>query len=407
MNIIFKSPYANEEQKIDIVEKDPEKSLSSQSWNVLSEKSSLNQPYGVGTWKRNIMDVDKSSLNQPYGVGTWKRSTVDVNELSLNQPYGVGTWKRSIVDDRKSSLNQLYGVGTWKRSAGDDDESSLNQPYGVGTWKRSTVDVDQSSLNQPYGVGMWKRSEEDVDQSSLNQPYGVGTWKRSTVDDKESSLNQPYGVGTWKRSVVDDKESILNQPYGVGTWKKNTVDVDKSSLNQPYGVGTWKRKTMVNNEPKSLRLKKICNVKERFVGEDGKFCAESVKSLLDFVISKLGKEIEALTSSFVPHQTQYTILEGVQRVSSEGVMCHKLNFKKPVFYCHQVNATITYIVPMKAADGTRTNIVALCHRDTRGMDPHKLFHQLKVLPGTVPVCHFLGSGAISWVPRNNELKASR
>ncbi|XP_028789884.1 unknown seed protein USP-like [Neltuma alba] len=138
MNIIFKSPYANEEQKIDIVEKDPEKSLSSQSWNALSEKSSLNQPYGVGTWKRHVRDADKSSLNQPYGVGTWKRSMVDVDESSLNQPYGVGTWKRS---------------------AADVDQSSLNQPYGVYTWKRNPVDVDKSSLNQPYGVIRGKETQ--------------------------------------------------------------------------------------------------------------------------------------------------------------------------------------------------------------------------------------------------------
>ncbi|XP_028797722.1 embryonic abundant protein VF30.1-like [Neltuma alba] len=231
-------------------------------------------------------------------------------------------------------------------------------------------------------------------------------------DSQKSSVSpQPWGVGSWKRNTMNEdsqKSSVFPQPWGVGSWKRNIMNEDskKSSISpQPWGVGSWKRKTMVS-EHENLSLEAICNAKEKFVGEDDKFCAKSVESLLDFVISKLGKDIEALTSSSVPHQTQYKILEGAQRVSSEGVMCHKLNFEKPVFYCHQVNATITYIVPMEAADGTTTSIVALCHRDTRGLDPHKLFHQLKVKPGTVPVCHFLGSGAIAWVPRNNELKAA-
>ncbi|XP_028789886.1 embryonic abundant protein VF30.1-like [Neltuma alba] len=130
-------------------------------------------------------------------------------------------------------------------------------------------------------------------------------------------------------------------------------------------------------KPQNLSLEAACN-EERFLGEHDKFCAESVESLLDFVISKLGKDIEALTSSFVPHQTHYSILAGVQKVS----------------------------IPMKTTDGTRTSIVAICHRDTRAVEPHKLFRQLKVKPGTVPVCHFLGSGTISWVPRNNKLNAA-
>ncbi|XP_054814594.1 unknown seed protein USP-like [Prosopis cineraria] len=213
----------------------------------------------------------------------------------------------------------------------------------------------------------------------------------------------------WERSTMnaDLEKPALTQPFGIFGRERNNMnaDLEKPASTQPSGVFGWKRINMDSNL-ENLSLESICNTKERFVGEDDKLCAESIESLLDFVISKLGKDIVALTSSFIPHQTQYTILEGVQKVSNKGVMCHKLNFENPVFYCHQVNATITYIVPMEAADGTRTSIVALCHRDTRGLDPYKLFHQLKVMPGTVPVCHFLGSGAISWVPKNIELKAA-
>ncbi|MCI29569.1 embryonic abundant-like protein, partial [Trifolium medium] len=78
-------------------------------------------------------------------------------------------------------------------------------------------------------------------------------------------------------------------------------------------------------------------------------------------------------------------------------MCHRLNINKVVFYCHEVNATTTYIVPLVAFDGTKAKALTICHHDTRGMDPKVLQEVLKVKPGTIPTCHFIGNKAVAWV----------
>ncbi|KAK7405741.1 hypothetical protein VNO78_07369 [Psophocarpus tetragonolobus] len=79
------------------------------------------------------------------------------------------------------------------------------------------------------------------------------------------------------------------------------------------------------------------------IGED-KFCATSLESMMDFAISRLGKNIKAISN------------------------------------------------------GTKAKALTICHHDTRGMDPIMLYEILKGKRGTVPVCHFVGNKAIAWVP---------
>ncbi|CAJ1978356.1 unnamed protein product [Sphenostylis stenocarpa] len=130
---------------------------------------------------------------------------------------------------------------------------------------------------------------------------------------------------------------------------------------------------------------------------EGKFCAASLESMMGFATSKLGKNIKVVSSSFAQDHEQYTV-EEVRKVGEGAVMCHRLNFEKVVFYCHQINATTTYMVPLVASDGTKAKALTICHHDTRGMDPVVLYEVLKVKTGTVPVCHFVGNKAIAWVP---------
>ncbi|KAK7405745.1 hypothetical protein VNO78_07354 [Psophocarpus tetragonolobus] len=100
------------------------------------------------------------------------------------------------------------------------------------------------------------------------------------------------------------------------------------------------------------------------IGED-KFCTTSLESMMDFSISRLGKNIKAISI---------------------------------MFYCHKINATTIYMVPLMASDGTKAKALAICHHDTRGMDPIMLYEILKVKHGTIPVCHFVGNKSIAWIP---------
>ncbi|XP_027356804.1 embryonic abundant protein VF30.1-like [Abrus precatorius] len=158
---------------------------------------------------------------------------------------------------------------------------------------------------------------------------------------------------------------------------------------QPFGAWLRARATERYN------LHEVCG-KHAAKGED-KHCASSLESMVDFAISKLGKNIKVISSSFAQNQDQY-IVEEVNKIGEKAVMCHRLNFEKVVYYCHQVNATTTYMVPLVASDGTKVKALTICHHDTSGMDPEVLHEVLKVKPGTVPVCHFVGNKAIAWVP---------
>ncbi|XP_038695902.1 BURP domain protein RD22-like [Tripterygium wilfordii] len=137
-------------------------------------------------------------------------------------------------------------------------------------------------------------------------------------------------------------------------------------------------------------------------GED-KYCATSLESMVDFSTSKLGKNVQAISTE-VEGKTQfqkYEITAGVRRMKGEkSVVCHKQNYAYAVFYCHSTQTTNAYIVPLEGADGTKAKVVAVCHRDTSAWNPkHLAFQVLKVMPGTVPICHFLPQDHIVWVPK--------
>ena len=177
--------------------------------------------------------------------------------------------------------------------------------------------------------------------------------------------------------------------------KTMKVQFSKPPFQQPWGVGTW-LKEIKDTTKEGYSFEELCIKKEAIEGEE-KFCAKSLGTVIGFAISKLGKNIQVLSSSFVNKQEQYTV-EGVQNLGDKAVMCHRLNFRTAVFYCHEVRETTAFMVPLVAGDGTKTQALAVCHSDTSGMNHHMLHELMGVDPGTNPVCHFLGSKAILWVP---------
>ncbi|KAJ7965999.1 BURP domain protein RD22 [Quillaja saponaria] len=137
-------------------------------------------------------------------------------------------------------------------------------------------------------------------------------------------------------------------------------------------------------------------------GEE-KYCATSLESMVDYSTSKLGKNVEAISTE-VGKETQlqkYTIAPGVKKMEgNKAVVCHKQNYAYAVFYCHKTETTRAYEVPLVGADGTKAEAVAICHTDTSEWNPkHLAFQALKVKPGTVPVCHFLPEDHVVWVSK--------
>ncbi|XP_077247285.1 BURP domain-containing protein 6-like isoform X2 [Tasmannia lanceolata] len=134
-------------------------------------------------------------------------------------------------------------------------------------------------------------------------------------------------------------------------------------------------------------------------GED-KYCATSLESMVDFATSKLGTNVQVLTTT-VDKETatqEYTVGSGVKKkVGPKSLACHGQSYVYAVFYCHKTSDTTTYTVPLVGKDGTSVEAVVMCHKDTSAWNPkHLAFQVLKVKPGSVPICHFFPQDHILW-----------
>ncbi|KAJ9182698.1 hypothetical protein P3X46_006661 [Hevea brasiliensis] len=134
---------------------------------------------------------------------------------------------------------------------------------------------------------------------------------------------------------------------------------------------------------------------------ENKYCATTLESLVDFVITKFGKKVQALANEAEKEnrEQEYTILKGIKMIGDNQIVCHKQRYAYAVFYCHTINATKAYTIPLEGVDGSKAKAIAVCHADTSAWNPkHIAFQILKVKPGGPPVCHFLNCDTIVWVP---------
>ncbi|KAK2399191.1 BURP domain protein RD22 [Trifolium repens] len=148
----------------------------------------------------------------------------------------------------------------------------------------------------------------------------------------------------------------------------------------------------------------ISECKEKGIKGEEKLCVTSLESMVDFTTSKLGNNVEAISTEVKKESEmqEYVIAKGVKRFGekNKAVVCHKENYPYAVFYCHKTDTTKVYSVPLEGVDGNRVKAVAVCHTDTSQWNPkHLAFQVLKVQPGTVPVCHFLPQDHVVWVSK--------
>ncbi|CAK8570147.1 unnamed protein product [Lathyrus sativus] len=149
----------------------------------------------------------------------------------------------------------------------------------------------------------------------------------------------------------------------------------------------------------------INECEENGIQGEEKLCVKSLESMVDFTTSKLGNNVEAVSTEVKKDSSEleeYVIAKGVKRLGekNKAVVCHKENYPYAVFYCHKTDTTKVYSVPLEGVDGNRVKAVAACHTDTSQWNPkHLAFQVLNVQPGTVPVCHFLPQDHVVWVSK--------
>ncbi|KAM7459398.1 hypothetical protein LguiA_036392 [Lonicera macranthoides] len=152
----------------------------------------------------------------------------------------------------------------------------------------------------------------------------------------------------------------------------------------------------VSVKPDSLEAEKIkltvSQCDQAAIGEE-KICATSLESLIDYSTSKLGKKVEAISTEVEKEtiKSQGYSITGVKKmgVNDETVVCHRLSYPYPVFYCHYTQKVEAYTVSMVGDDGTNVKAVTVCHIDAS---------TLKAKPESVPVCHLLPEDNLVWVP---------
>ena len=157
------------------------------------------------------------------------------------------------------------------------------------------------------------------------------------------------------------------------------------------------------SEEAQIMKNTISECEEGGIKGEEKYCATSLESMVDFSTSKLGNNVEVVSTE-VDKETglqKYTVAPGVKKLSGDkAVVCHKQNYPYAVFYCHKTETTRAYSVPLEGTNGVRVKAVAVCHTDTSEWNPkHLAFQVLKVKPGTIPVCHFLPEDHVVWVPK--------
>ncbi|ONI12505.1 hypothetical protein PRUPE_4G169000 [Prunus persica] len=142
-------------------------------------------------------------------------------------------------------------------------------------------------------------------------------------------------------------------------------------------------------------------------GEE-KYCATSLESMVDFSTSKLRtRNVQAISTEVLEKGAtmsmhKYTTMPGLKKLAGDKVVvCHKQNYPYAVFYCHAIKPIAAYVLSLKGDDGVKVKAVAICHLDTSEWNPmHLAFQILKVKPGKIPICHFLPTDHIVWVPNH-------
>ncbi|KAK7293724.1 hypothetical protein RJT34_16597 [Clitoria ternatea] len=159
-----------------------------------------------------------------------------------------------------------------------------------------------------------------------------------------------------------------------------------------------------DSEKAQIMKNTINECEEPSIRGEEKRCVTSLESMVDFSTSKLGNNVEAVSTEVNKENDvlqQYTIAPGVKKLGeNKAVVCHKQSYPYAVFYCHKSETTKAYSVPLEGVNGSRVKAVAVCHTDTSQWNPkHLAFQLLKVQPGTVPVCHFLPQDHLLFVPK--------
>ncbi|WJX09987.1 hypothetical protein P8452_00762 [Trifolium repens] len=268
-----------------------------------------------------------------------------------------------------------------------------------GTW----VDVGKGGVDVGVRKGYYEGDGTDVNVGVGRSPFDYNYAASETqLHDKQNvalfflekdlhhgtKLNLQFTKTTSNAATFLPRQVANSMPFS-----SNKVEYILNKLNIKKGS---KGAQIVKNT--------INECEEQGIEGEEKSCVTSLESMVDFTTSKLGKNVEAVSTEVNKESEvqQYIIAQGVKKLGekNKAVVCHKENYPYAVFYCHKTDTTKAYSVPLEGADGSRVKAIAVCHTDTSKWNPkHLAFQVLKVKPGTIPVCHLLPEDHVVWISK--------
>jgi hypothetical protein len=335
------------------------------------------------------------------GVSTGSGTHVGVGKGGVS----VGTGKGTHVGVGKGGVSVGTGTGTHVGVG--------KGGVGVGTGRGTHVGVGKGGV----GVGTGKGTHVGVGKGGVSvstghkgKPVYVGVHPGAspflyTYAATETQLHDDPNVALFFLEKDMHQGTTMNLHFTENSQK---VSFLPRQVAEKVPFSSYKLPEIFNQfsvKPGSVEAetmtKTINECESPGIKEESRYCATSLESMVDFSTSKLGKNIQAVSTEVEkPTGVQkYTIADRVQKLSSsKSVVCHRQEYAYAVFYCHSTQTTRAYVVPLEAADGTKVKAAAVCHTDTSAWNPkHLAFQVLKVKPGTVPICHFLPEDHVVWV----------
>ncbi|GKU87132.1 hypothetical protein SLEP1_g1581 [Rubroshorea leprosula] len=323
------------------------------------------------------VNVGKGGVNVNAGKGKPGGTSVNVGKGGVNVNTGKGKPRGTSVNVGKGGANVNNGEG---------------KPGGGGT----RVNVGSKGGVSVSSGGKGKPVHVTVGKSPFIYKYAA---TETQVHD-----NPNVALFFLEKDMHPGRVMNLHFPENTETATFLPRQVAKQI---PFSSEEYKEVLkQFSVKPRSVEAEIMKNTIEEceqpgIQGEE-RHCATSLESMIDFSISKLGKNVNAISTE-VENQTQqeYTIEAGAKKMAGEkSVVCHKQNYAYAIFYCHETITTRAYLVPLEGADGTKAKAVAVCHTDTSAWNAkHLAFQVLKVKPGTFPICHFLPQDHIVWAPK--------
>ncbi|KAK7293460.1 hypothetical protein RJT34_16326 [Clitoria ternatea] len=300
--------------------------------------------------------VGKGGVNVDAGKTKPGGTTVNVGKGGVNVNAGKGNPKGTSVNVGKGGVN----VHTGKKGKG------VNVRVGKAPFQYRYA-ASETQLHDDPNVALFLMEKELHYGKKLNLKFS------KTSNDDATFL---------PRKVADSIPFSSNKVNDILSKFSVKPDTEKAQI---------MKNTINECEEPSIR------------GEE-KRCVTSLESMVDFSTSKLGNNVEAVSTEVNKENDvlqQYTIAPGVKKLGeNKAVVCHKQGYPYAVFYCHKSETTKAYSVPLEGVNGSRVKAVAVCHTDTSQWNPkHLAFQLLKVQPGTVPVCHFLPQNHLLFVPK--------